>query len=296
MRHRTAVSTVVSALCGALALALPARAAAAGPAGPVIVFGHRGASAYAPENTLSSVQRAADLGVRWVENDVQRTRDGALVVIHDTTLARTTDAKRRYPERAPWAVGSFTLAEIKKLDAGSWFNPRFRGERIPTLREYLSLLDHTGQGLLLELKQPELYPGVERQALDALGRSGWLDPAHLNRRLVVQSFSAPALRTTHRLRPSVRTGFLGNPPVSQLKQYAAFSDEINAEQHTVTSAYVKAVHALKGPHRVGLRLNTWTVDSAPAATRLVGLGVDGIITNRPDVIAKALRPRTSQPA
>ncbi|MFD7016227.1 glycerophosphodiester phosphodiesterase [Streptomyces sp. NPDC059928] len=288
MRPRTAVTTAITTLCGVFALALPAQAAPADPGGGVTVFAHRGASAYAPENTLSSVQRAADLHISWVENDVQRTRDGALVVIHDTTLARTTDVKKRYPKRAPWSVSSFTLAEIKQLDAGGWFAPRFRGERIPTLQEYLGLLDHTGQGLLLELKQPELYPGIERQALDTLGRAGWLDRPHLARRLVVQSFSAPALRTTHRLRPAVHTGFLGNPPVTQLKQYAVFSDEINAEQHGVTSAYAKAVHALRGPHRLRLRLNTWTVDSAPAATRLIELGVDGIITNRPDVVENAM--------
>lgn len=227
-----------------------------------------------------------------MENDVQRTRDGALVVIHDTTLARTTNVEQRYPDRAPWSVGSFSLAEIKQLDAGSWFGPDFRGERIPTLQEYLDLLDDTGQGLLLELKQPELYPGIERQTLDVLDRADWLDPPHLARRLIVQSFSAPALRTTHRLRPEVRTGFLGNPPVSQLKQYAAFTDEINAEQHSVTAAYVKAVHGMKGAHSKAMRINTWTVDNAPAATKLVRMGVDGIITDRPDLIESATRRRT----
>ncbi|MFD7163535.1 glycerophosphodiester phosphodiesterase [Streptomyces violascens] len=291
MQHRTAVSTVVSALCGVLALALPSQAASAGRAGHIIVFGHRGASAYAPENTLSSVQEAADLGVDWVENDVQRTRDGALVVIHDTTLARTTNVRQRYPDRAPWSVSEFSLAEIKQLDAGSWFGPDFRGERVPTLIEYLDLLDDTGQGLLLELKQPELYPGIERQTLEVLGRADWLDLPHLSQRLIVQSFSAPALRTTHRLCPEVHTGFLGNPPVSQLKQYASFTDEINAEQHTVTSAYVKAVHGTKGAHRTPMRFNTWTVDNAPAATRLMKMGVDGIITDRPDLIESTARQR-----
>ncbi|MFE9403218.1 glycerophosphodiester phosphodiesterase [Streptomyces sp. NPDC006530] len=289
MRHRTALSTVAATLCAALALTLPTHTAQARAARAITVYGHRGAAAYAPENTLSSVQRAADLGTRWVENDVQRTRDGALVVIHDTTLARTTDAKRRYPGRSPWSVGSFTLAEIKTLDAGGWFAPRFHGERVPTLAEYLGRLDRTGQGLLLELKRPELYPGIEDQTLRALARAGWLDGPHLARRLVVQSFSAPALRTTHRLRPAVRTGFLGNPPVSELKRYAAFADQINPEQRAVTSPYVNAVHTTLGPHRLPMRVNAWTVDSAPDATRLVRLGVDGLITNRPDVIAKATR-------
>ncbi|MFG2719079.1 glycerophosphodiester phosphodiesterase [Streptomyces sp. NPDC048416] len=296
MRHRIAVlSTVLGALCGVLALAPPADRTRHAPAGHVTVFGHRGAPAYAPENTLRSVRRAAGLGIDWVENDVQRTRDGALVVIHDTTLARTTDVEQRYPGRSPWAVGSFSLAEIKTLDAGGWFAPGFRGERVPTLQEYLALLDRTGQSLLLELKQPELYPGIETQTLDALGRAGWLDGPHVARRLIVQSFSAPALRTTHRLRPAVRTGFLGSPPVSQLKQYAVFADEINSEQRAVTSTYVEAVHHLKGPHWPRMRVNAWTVDSPAAATGLVKLGVDGIITNRPDVIEKATRRRMLRP-
>lgn len=186
-------------------------------------------------------------------------------------------------------MGSFTLAEIKKLDAGGWFAPRFRGERVPTLQEYLALLDRTGQSLLLELKRPDLYPGIERQTLDALGRAGWLDGPHLAGRLVIQSFSAPALRTTHRLRPTVRTGLLGTPPAARLEQYAAYVDEINTEQRAVTSEYVHAVHALKSPHWPRMRVNAWTVDSAGAATALVRLGVDGIITDRPDVIEKAAR-------
>ncbi|MFE9371252.1 glycerophosphodiester phosphodiesterase [Streptomyces sp. NPDC006711] len=315
MRHRTAVFTVVGALCGVLALILALSAdstratpvatvapvatvtptAPTAPTAPVTVFGHRGAPAHAPENTLGSVRAAADLGVEWVENDVQRTRDGALVVIHDTTLKRTTDAERRYPGRSPWAVGSFTLAEIEQLDAGGWFGPGFRGERVPTLQEYLSLLDRTGQSLLLELKQPELYPGIERQTLDTLGRAGWLDGPHLTRRLIVQSFSAPALRTTHRLRPEVRTGFLGNVPLSRLGQYAAFVDEFNTEQRAVTSAYVRAVHALRSPHGPRMRVNAWTVDSADAARALVRRGVDGLITNRPDVIGRATGGRPLRP-
>ncbi|MCX5383966.1 glycerophosphodiester phosphodiesterase family protein [Streptomyces sp. NBC_00083] len=296
MRHRTAVFTVVGALCGVLALALPAPATRAAPAaGHITVFGHRGAPAHAPENTLRSVRTAASLGVDWVENDVQRTRDGALVVIHDTTLDRTTDVEQRYPGRSPWTVGSFTLAEIKTLDAGGWFAPRFRGERVPTLQEYLGLLDRTDQNLLLELKQPDLYPGIERQTLDALGRAGWLDGPHVARRLVVQSFSASALRTTHRLRPAVRTGFLGAPPVAQLGQYAAYVDEINPEQRAVTAAYVRAVHALKSPHWPRMRVNPWTVDSTGAAAALVKEGVDGIITNQPDVIEKATHRRMLRP-
>ncbi|NED81407.1 glycerophosphodiester phosphodiesterase, partial [Streptomyces sp. SID11233] len=89
----------------------------------ITVVGHRGAPAYAPENTLPSVDKAAELGFRWVENDVQRTKDGELIVLHDTTLTRTTDVEQVFPDRAPWNVRDFTAAEIARLDAGSWYNP-----------------------------------------------------------------------------------------------------------------------------------------------------------------------------
>ncbi len=123
MRIRT-VSAVTGALVGlslsTAAPAVPAHAAAADRLTVPVAIGHRGVPSEAPENTLASIDRAARLGTVWVENDVQRTKDGALIVMHDTTLARTTDVKKRYPGRSPWKVADFTLAEIEKLDAGGW--------------------------------------------------------------------------------------------------------------------------------------------------------------------------------
>src|SRR5688500_13615694 len=102
-----------------------------GPA--VLAIAHRGARARAPENTLAAVREAAALGADAVEVDVQRTRDGALVLVHDATLSRTTDAASRLPRRGPWSVGSMTLREIRRLDAGSWKAPEYAGQRVPTL-------------------------------------------------------------------------------------------------------------------------------------------------------------------
>ncbi|MFF3559799.1 glycerophosphodiester phosphodiesterase [Streptomyces sp. NPDC002574] len=286
MQRRTAGAALAAVVAGSLlGCSAPFPPVHAAPDGRApTVFAHRGASRQAPENTRAAVRRAHELHITWIENDVQRTRDGALVVIHDPTLARTTDVEQVFPGRGPWRVGDFTLAEIRRLDAGSWFGSRFKGERVPTLQQYLTLLDRDHQGLLLELKQPELYPGIERQTLDVLDRAGWLDPAHVRDRLVVQSFDAAALRTTHRLRPAVRIGFLGKPPVSRLKEYASFTDMINPDHRGLTRDYVVHVHRLKGPHGAPLRLNAWTVDDGPTAARLVALGADGIITDRPDVM------------
>src|SRR5689334_10492901 len=94
---------------------------------PVLAVAHRGASDVAPENTLPAVRRAVAAGADLVEVDLRRARDGALVVLHDATLARTTDAARRLPGRAPWRVEDLTLAEVRLLDAGSWKDPRFAG-------------------------------------------------------------------------------------------------------------------------------------------------------------------------
>ncbi|MFD9377660.1 glycerophosphodiester phosphodiesterase [Streptomyces sp. NPDC059999] len=289
--HRSAAwaaaGIAATALFAATALAPRQGAASADPA--PTVFAHRGASAYAPENTLAAVRRAAALHVTWIENDVQRTRDGALIVSHDKTLARTTDVEQLYPKRWPWRIGDFDLAEIKRLDAGSWYAARYQGQRVPTLQQYLDLLDHNGQNLLLELKHPEAYPGIERQTVDTLARSGWLDHRHLTHRLVIQSSSAPALRATRKLQPAVRTGFLGNPPVARLKEYATFTDQINPPYKTVSRAYVEAVHSHKGPHGQIMRLNAWTVNSPDIAARLVELGADGIISDRPDAIRDGTR-------
>lgn len=130
----------------------PPEAQATGTQDSPVVYAHRGASAYAPENTLAAVDAADDLGVAWVENDVQLTKDGVLVVVHDTTLGRTTDAEEVFPGRAPWAVKDFTAAEIAKLDAGSWFGAGFAGARVPTLTQYLHRLERNHQKLLLEIK------------------------------------------------------------------------------------------------------------------------------------------------
>ncbi|MGW3656709.1 glycerophosphodiester phosphodiesterase [Streptomyces sp. NPDC005151] len=263
-----------------------ARATGAPAAAPV-VFAHRGASAYAPENTLAAVDRADRLGFDWVENDVQLTRDGVPVVIHDTGLKRTTDVEDVFPDRAPWAVKDFTAAEIARLDAGSWFGARYTGTRVPTLTQYLDRIGRNRQKLLLEIKSPELYPGIEKETLRVLRRAGWLDRDHVRSRLVIQSFAAGSLKKVHQQRPDVTTGFLGTPAIADLTSYAAFTDQINPSYTSIGAGYVAAVHARKGAHGKKLRVNTWTVNDAATAAKVDLLGVDGIITNTPDVVRKA---------
>ncbi|WP_328938811.1 glycerophosphodiester phosphodiesterase family protein [Streptomyces tauricus] len=287
--HARAAAATTTALLGA-AVVLPAHTAhAAVSTDQPLVIAHRGASAQAPENTLAAIDRAARLGFTWVENDVQRTKDGKLVVIHDDSLARTTDVEKVFPKRAPWKVKDFTAAEIARLDAGSWFSPRYKGARVPTLKQYMNRVSRNHQKLVLEIKNPQLYPGIERETLKTLSNEGWLGPAHVRSKLVIQSFSAASVRKVHALRPDVRTGFLGTPSVAELPVYARFADQINSSHTTISRAYVATIHALEGPHGRPLEISTWTVDTPADTRRVAGLGVNGIITNKPDVVRKTLR-------
>ncbi|MEV6755476.1 glycerophosphodiester phosphodiesterase family protein [Streptomyces sp. NPDC051214] len=296
MYARVAAATT-AALLGAGALALPSASAHAADQTSVrtsashdtpLVVAHRGASAYAPENTFAAIDKAADMGFRWVENDVQRTKDGELVIMHDDNLKRTTNVEELFPDRAPWKVADFTAAEIARLDAGSWFSPKYAGQRVPTLKQYMNRVSRNHQKLVFEFKKPELYPGIEKQGLDVLRRTGWLDKHHVRSKLVIQSFSADSVKKVHELRPDVKTGFLGTPAVADLPAYAKFSDQINSTHGSISAEYVSAIHALKGPHRKRLEIFTWTVNDAAAAKRVAGFGVDGIITNTPDVVRKAV--------
>ncbi|MFG3439438.1 glycerophosphodiester phosphodiesterase [Nonomuraea sp. NPDC047897] len=258
-----------------LAAAAPPAAAAPRP----VNVAHRGASAYAPENTVAAFELAAEQGADLYELDVQETRDHRLVLVHDTTLARTTDAEEVFPDRAPWNVGDFTLAEIRRLDAGSWFGPEYAGEPVPTLEEALRAMRGRGLGLLLEIKAPRLYPGIESRVSAALRRDPhWLAPG----RTVVQSFDWASMRRFHRVMPRVPVGLLGTPAVAELPALARFARQINPPHGDVTAAYVRRVHALR------MEVHTWTVDAPDTMRRLAGLGVDGIITNRPDVLRTVL--------
>ncbi len=276
MRRRLGLiaAIVLIALTSSLTPVVPATAASA----PLVVA-HRGASAYAPENTVAAFELARDQGADMFELDVQETRDHHLVLMHDTTLGRTTDAEEVFPGRAPWRVGDLTLAEIRKLDAGSrfsrkaWFSRKHAGEPVPTLGEALRAMRGSGLGLLLEIKEPRLYPGIEARVAEEIGR----DPAWRGR-VVVQSFDWDSMRRFHGLMPGVPIGLLGTPRIAELPGLARFADQINPPYADVTEDYVRRVHRLR------MKVLAWTVDDPAAVRRLIGAGVDGVITNRPDVV------------
>jgi glycerophosphoryl diester phosphodiesterase len=245
-----------------------------------LVVAHRGASAQAPENTLAAVRRAVALGVDMVEVDVQRTRDGALVLMHDASLVRTTDVRARFPRRSPWGVADLTLDELRTLDAGSWHSPLYAGERVPTLGEVLDLLEPTGVGLLLELKRPDLHPGVVDDLAVELVRRPRQLRAPRPAGLVVQSFNVPAMKELKTRLPQLPVGLLGRPAPDNLPALGSWADQVNPQHLRADGDYVEAVR------QAGLDCLVWTVDRPRGMARALGLGVDGIISNRPDVLLR----------
>ncbi|WP_225878492.1 glycerophosphodiester phosphodiesterase [Spongiactinospora rosea] len=267
-RRLVLVSTTT--LATLTAVTVPATAATS-----VVTVAHRGASAYAPENTIAAFALAQEQRADMFELDVRETKDHALVLVHDATLARTTDAERVFPGRSPWAVQDFTLAEIRRLDAGSWFSGDYAKERVPTLGEALSAMDGSGLGLLLEIKEPGRYPGIESRVARELRRHGaWPNSG----RVIVQSFDWDSMRRFHGLLPGVPVALLGTPATGRLGALARYADLVNVPYGDLTRDYVRRAHARS------LKVFAWTVDDPAAIRRMISYKVDGIVTNKPDLL------------
>jgi glycerophosphoryl diester phosphodiesterase len=276
-----AATGVLAALL-AVGVSAPAQAAA----DDVDVVAHRGSSGAAPENTIAAVRLAVRQGSEVVENDVQRTADGELVILHDTSLARTTDVEEKFPGRSPWNVGDFTLAEIRTLDAGSWFAPEFAGERVPTLAEWGEAVGGRA-GMLIEVKNPALYPGIAEDVDAELDTRPVFRSALRGDRLVVQSFDHAWLRTFDTVTgDAVPVGllFAGGPPSeAQLADAATWAEQANPALGDMTEATVDQIHGY------GLETHVWTVNDGQGMRKAIGWGVDGVITNYPQVLLDILR-------
>jgi glycerophosphoryl diester phosphodiesterase len=234
---------------------------------------------------MAAVHGGLRAGADAVEVDVRRTRDGALVLMHDTTLVRTTDVRRVYPDRAPWRLHDFTFAELQRLDAGSWKSRRHLGEPIPQLEHAIEVVRRAGAGLLVEVKTPELYPGVVEDVLAALSAvPGSLDTSLPQQQLAVQSFDFAAMKELKSSAPRVTVGLLGAPPIAQLPVLASWADQINPHHAWVDHDYLTRLRDL------GLCCQVWTPDRSIDMRRVLQLGVDGVVSNRPD---KLLRHRAS---
>lgn len=238
------------------------------------IIGHRGACGLAPENTVASFRKAAELGVRWVEFDVHLSADGVPVVIHDDTVNRTTSGRGK--------VAKLSLAELQALDAGTWFQPRFQGERVPTLEAIVALLGKLGLGAVVEIKPS---PGTEVETAEATVRlllKRW--PDHLPPPMV-SSFEIEALERAHEVAPGIARALLvgrvrdgWQHEVDRLGCSALHADQERLDAKTVASV----THA-------GLPLFAYTVNDAARAADLFRWGVAAVFSDRPDLIEPVAR-------
>jgi glycerophosphoryl diester phosphodiesterase len=272
-------------------------------------IGHRGASAYAPENTVPAFRMAAEQGATFVEFDLQLTKDRQVVCLHDTSLERTTDVEEVFPDRfrpagagetvKRWMLEDFTLAEIKRLDAGTWFDEKFRGTRIPTFAETIDTLRGRA-GLFIEIKSPERYEGIEQLILTELEAKGLAKPgADPKTPVLLQSFSAASLQ--------IFAGPLGTKlpihfliasrdaapwmTIEGLEKIYAFATGISPEKTIITEHRDAIARAMK----MGLLVTPYTFRSTAVSgfadvrtemAHYLRLGVDGVITDNPDQVPK----------
>lgn len=236
---------------------------------------HRGGAAEAPENTLAAFRHALSLGIRWFELDVQMSRDGELVVIHDQTVDRTTNGTGE--------VGSLLLQELRTLDAGSWFGGQFRGERVPTLRETLELCIAEDAGVLIELKSPQLYPGMEEKVAALLSEAGLAGGNHF----WCISFDHAAIDRLRELAPDVPLGYLYR---SDVASFVPDSDTIEAALPHFSLA-ARYPDQIARAHESGKRVFTWTVNTKADIELMVALGVDAIISDHPSLLVERQQRR-----
>ena len=288
--HRIKLMTLLTLglLAASAAGAAPGKKAPADA--PVLNIGHRGASGYAPEHTIPSYDLALQMGADYIEQDLQMTRDGVLVVIHDETLDRTArPTAESQPGDCTGLVREKTLAQIKTCDVGSWFNetypqyasPEYVGLKIPTLEEVFQRYGDS-VNYYIETKNPEADPGMEEELLRLMDKYGLTKPAAKKWQVLIQSFSAASLQKIHAINPSL--------PLIQLYSSTETSETIRAQLYLVRTyavgigpsktdvdaALVEAAHARC------LDIHPYTVNETAEMQALISLGVDGMFTNFPD--------------
>ncbi|MET8832547.1 glycerophosphodiester phosphodiesterase family protein [Micromonospora sp. NPDC004540] len=254
-------------------------------------YAHRGSSGMAPENTAAAFELAIAEGADYVETDVQLSADGELVIIHDVTLARTTDARLAFADRAPWNVQAFTLAELKKLDAGGWYEGEFTGQHILTFDELLDLLGGR-VGLNLELKSPAVNPGLAQAVAARLRRRpDWIEPGARPQPLIVGSFDEQALRDFHTQLPEVPVSLITYdvPAGGMLTDLAGWIFSLNPDIRRLRPEDAGRVT------EAGMALVPWTVDSPELWRWALDLGVGGMITNYPHALRDMLHGRDRVP-
>ena len=238
------------------------------PARPLAIA-HRGDSAHQPDSTLAAFRRAIDAGADWLEFDVQMSDDGHLVVIHDTTVDRTTNGSGR--------VADLTLAQLQALDAGN-------GEQIPALTAVLALASDANIPVMPEAKSPELYPGLEMKIVDALNAANYAD------RAVVQSFDSASLTRLHEIAPDL--------PLCALYGLGHFNltrPQPGAATAVCPMAEMVLLYPwmLRQAHDEGRKVYVWfgALEHPWTIRLLVEFGADGVIADDPGLVVAAWQSR-----
>jgi glycerophosphoryl diester phosphodiesterase len=230
----------------------------------VKIVAHRGNSSAAPENTMAAFKSALDAGIRLVELDVHLSGDGQVIVMHDADVRRTTNGSG--------SLGNMTLAEIKELDAGTWFSPQFAGEKVPTLREVLNLIRGRA-GVYIEIKDEDKI--LADKVLKLLADTGMSENA------VIISFIEKSLARVKELAPEQITSLLScNPDIIE-RAIELNTDGISPAHGIVDRQFVEKAH------KAGFFVAVWTVDEPEDLQRMLEAGVDTITSNKPETI-KAL--------
>ncbi len=287
-----------------LVLAAPVAGATSGEGTPanetVLTVGHRGASGYAPEHTFPAYDQALELGADYIEQDLQLTKDGVLVVLHDETLDRTA---RGPEENCTGSVIDKTLEQIKTCEVGTWFNEEnpeyaregYVGLEIPTLEEVFQRYG-SGVNYYIETKNPEEAPGMEEELLRLMGEYGLTGPAAEQRRVLVQSFSPDSLQKIQALEPSL--------PLIRLYKEEEEDSETIREDLDEAQTYAVGIGPSKEDvdrslvseaHARSLQVHPYTVNEEQEMEELISLGVDGMFTNFPDLLAELTVPDTGGP-
>lgn len=237
------------------------------------VIGHRGAAAYAPENTIESILTAVEMGVKWVEVDVKLTKDMVPIIFHDDDLDRTTNG------HGPVAEMNFN--DIRDLEAGSWFSDSFAGIKIPTLEEVIDVVLEHDLGINLEIKP---CPGREKDTaeamLDVLARI-WDEPE----RLLISSFSHVSLEVSMDMAEEWARGLLlESEPAENWKELAEYlnASTINIDGRTATRDFVEEIIDLQKP------VLAYTINDPQLARSLRRWGIDGVFTDDPDAVNDSL--------
>jgi glycerophosphoryl diester phosphodiesterase len=237
-----------------------------------LIVAHRGASASAPENTLAAFTLAIDQGADGIELDVTRCATGEVVVMHDATVDRTTDGIG--------AVTALPLEALRTLDAGAWFGPSWAGERVPLLDEVLELVGDRLR-INIEIKREGSGDGLEEQVAAQVRRHG------LQGHVLISSFSPRALRRIRRIAPELPRALLTALPAPP-DLILAWAGPLLEPRALHPPHRLVGADTVQRAHSRGLRVNVWTVNDRADMARMIGLEVDGIITDRPAELAQLL--------